>query len=79
MDFRIKILAFDEFKTEIKFQVWDTAGEERYRDLTRNIYRGAHGFFIVYDVTNKESFEKAKFYWYYEIKKIILMETLLFT
>ena len=68
LDIKIKILAFDEFKTLIKFVVFDTGGEERYRALTRNFYRGVDCLFIVYDVTNKESFEKV-FYWYYEIRK----------
>lgn len=40
----------------IKFQIWDTAGQERYRSVTRSYYRGAAGALIVYDVTNRESY-----------------------
>jgi len=40
----------------IKVQVWDTAGQERYRSITNAYYRGAEGIFIVFDLTNPESF-----------------------
>ena len=41
----------------IKVQVWDTAGEERYRSITNAYYRGAEGILIVFDLTNEESFK----------------------
>ena len=41
----------------VKVQVWDTAGQERYRSITNAYYRGAEGILIVFDVTQKESFE----------------------
>ena len=50
----------------IKVQVWDTAGQERYRSITNAYYRGAEGILIVFDLTNKESFNKVK-YWLKEI------------
>lgn len=40
----------------INFMIWDTAGQERYRSLAPVYMRGAHIAFIVYDVTNQESF-----------------------
>ena len=40
----------------VKIQVWDTAGQERYRSITNAYYRGAEGILIVFDLTNKESF-----------------------
>ncbi|TRY50014.1 Ras [Cryptosporidium tyzzeri] len=40
----------------IKLQIWDTAGQERYRSVTRSYYRGAAGALIVYDITNRESY-----------------------
>ena len=43
----------------LKLQMWDTAGQEKYRNsLTRDIFHRLHGAFLVYDVSNKESFEK---------------------
>lgn len=41
----------------IEAQVWDTAGQERYRAVTAAYYRNATGALIVYDVTNRDSFE----------------------
>jgi len=40
----------------VKQQIWDTAGQERFRSVTRSYYRGAAGTILVYDVTNRESF-----------------------
>jgi len=49
----------DEDKT-IKLQCWDTAGTEYFRSITRSYYRGAAGALLVYDVTNRASFEHAE-------------------
>lgn len=40
----------------IQVDVWDTAGQERYRSLTSSYYRGAKGVFVVYDVTDPNSY-----------------------
>ena len=37
--------------------IWDTAGQEKYRTLTRQFYHDCHGAVIVFDLTEKESFE----------------------
>ncbi len=44
----------------MRVKVWDTAGQEQYKSLTRNFYRNSDGVIIVYDVTNKSSFEKVQ-------------------
>ena len=40
-----------------KLQIWDTAGQERYRSITSSYYKGSHGCFIVYDITNEATFQ----------------------
>ncbi|KAK6725848.1 unnamed protein product [Nippostrongylus brasiliensis] len=44
----------------VKFEIWDTAGQERYHSLAPMYYRGAQAAIVVYDITNQESFQKAK-------------------
>ena len=44
----------------VKLQIWDTAGQEKYRALAKNMYRNAVGILIVYDVSKRKSFENIK-------------------
>nr|BAJ21304.1 Rab-family small GTPase Rab2E [Tetrahymena thermophila] len=41
----------------IKIQIWDTAGQESFRSITRSYYRGSVGALLVYDVTKEDSFQ----------------------
>ena len=41
---------------KIKAQIWDTAGQEKYKAITSAYYKGAQGAFVVYDITRKETF-----------------------
>eukprot|EP01067_Filipodium_phascolosomae_P009022 Filipodium_phascolosomae@DN7946_c0_g1_i1.p1 len=66
VDFKIRTIDLDA-KT-VKLQIWDTAGQERFRTITSSYYRGAHGIIIVYDVTDKDSFQNVK-NWINEIDK----------
>ena len=54
VDFRIKTIDLDG--TIIKLQIWDTAGQERFRTITSTYYRGSHGVFIVFDLTDLDSY-----------------------
>jgi Ras-related protein Rab-2A len=40
----------------IKLQIWDTAGQEAFKSITRSYYRGSIGVILVYDITNRDSF-----------------------
>ena len=51
-----------------KIQIWDTAGQERYRAITSSYYKGSHGCFIVYDITNETSFDNVE-KWYEHVQK----------
>lgn len=46
--------------TTVKFEIWDTAGQERYHSLAPMYYRGAQAAIVVYDITNADTFERAK-------------------
>lgn len=54
VDFRIRTLVMDGLK--VKMQIWDTAGQCRFRSITQSYYRGASGILLVFDLTNYESF-----------------------
>jgi small GTP-binding protein len=50
----------------IKFDIWDTAGQEKFRALAKIFYKDAQVIILVYEIINKESFESIKNYWYKE-------------
>lgn len=52
----------------VKLQIYDTAGQERFRTVTASFYRGAHGILLVYDITDKESFGTRVEEWLKEIR-----------
>ncbi|KAL6069591.1 Ras-related protein Rab-2-B [Balamuthia mandrillaris] len=48
--------AFQVGDKAVKVQIWDTAGQESFKSITRSYYHGASGALLVYDITNRESF-----------------------
>ena len=69
LDYRLKTLILDDHKI-VKIQLWDTAGQDKFRAITRNYYKGARGIILIYDVTNVKSYENIK-KWINEIKEEI--------
>ncbi|XP_018410812.1 PREDICTED: ras-related protein Rab-10-like [Nanorana parkeri] len=65
IDFKTKIIHIDN--RPIKLQIWDTAGQERFHTFSVSYFRGAHGFVLVYDITNTTSFENISL-WMKDIK-----------
>ena len=44
----------------IKLQIWDTAGQDRFRTITKTYYRGSHGVILAYDVGDMKSYDNVK-------------------
>ena len=65
--FASKILKFDQFDNVIKIDIWDTAGQEKYKSIAKIYYKNADCIIFVYDITRKKSFEGIKNY--YELVK----------
>ena len=64
-----KTMTFDDYGGKsIKFEIWDTAGQEKYRSLTKIFYKDAGAAILVYDITRKDSYEEIKKYWINQIK-----------
>lgn len=59
------------------FEIWDTAGNEKYRSLTKLFYKGVSIAILVYDITRKNTFEDIKNFWYNEIKNNMDEDTLI--
>ena len=51
------------------FEIWDTAGQEKYRALTKMFYKDAGAAILVYDITREVSFEELKNYWANQVKE----------
>ncbi|EDM03844.1 RAB26, member RAS oncogene family [Rattus norvegicus] len=74
IDFRNKVLDVDGMK--VKLQIWDTAGQERFRSVTHAYYRDAHALLLLYDITNKDSFDNIQA-WLTEIQEYAQQDVVL--
>ena len=66
VDFQRKTVIHENKKLEI--QIWDSAGQEKFHSISRQYYNKANGVLLVYDITNKESYDSIKV-WIKEIKQ----------
>jgi len=67
IDFKLSIMTFKGHK--IRINISDTAGQERFRTIAKNYIHNSDGIFIVFDLSNKNSFESIS-YWLNEINKL---------
>ncbi|NWT60313.1 RAB17 protein, partial [Erythrocercus mccallii] len=67
--FFIRTLDLEE--ATVKFEIWDTAGQEKYQSVCHLYYRDAHAALLVYDIANKQTFRRAKL-WLEELEKRFL-------
>lgn len=63
-----KVIFYENYHQNIKFDIWDTSGQEKYRSLNKLFYRDAKIAILVYDITSNQSFQELKNYWYSEVK-----------
>ena len=59
LDYRLKNMKLKSGKN-IKLQIWDTAGQDRFRAITKNYYKGANGIILIYDVTSSKTYDNVK-------------------
>ena len=55
---KVKMIKTDKFN--VKLQIWDSAGQERFKSITKSFFRNANGILFVYDITNRKTFHSVK-------------------
>ena len=66
IDFKTKYIKVRD--ASVKVLIWDTAGQEKFRNIAKQYYQGANGVLLVFDVSDRKSFERIE-YWLNEIKE----------
>ena len=69
-DYKSKIVSLPQSKKKVKLQIWDTAGQEKYMSLNKNLFQRVQGIILMYDITKRESFERLDM-WLNIIKQMI--------
>ena len=64
-----KLIEYPNLKKSLVLDIWDTAGQEKFRSLTKFFYKDALMVIMVYDITRRESFDNLKNFWYQEIQE----------
>ncbi len=54
---------------QINFEIWDTAGQKQYRAINALFYKNSSICLMVYDITNRSTFDFIKDYWYESVKE----------
>ena len=60
----------EKVKKSFEISLFDTAGQERFRSITKNYIKGSDGIILIYDITNRDSFEHIEI-WLQNIKEIL--------
>ena len=76
LDYKLKYVQLESGE-KIKVQLWDTAGQDRYRTIAKNYYKGSHGILLLYDVTKINSFENIR-EWIQNIKEEVYEKAIIF-
>ena len=66
--YSFKKLNIEQYNKSISLDIWDTAGQEKYRALAKNFYLNASIGILVYDITRRSTFEDIQNYWYEQLK-----------
>ena len=66
-NFTTKTIFLKDENQSIKFEIWDTAGQEKYRSLAKVFYKNASVCILVYEITRKQSFDELQKYWISEV------------
>lgn len=74
VDFKIKTMDFRD--KIVKFQIWDTAGQDRFRTITSSYYRGSNAVLLCYDITDINTFKNIH-RWLEEVKNFSIGNPLL--
>ena len=61
---------------KVKVSIWDTAGQEKFQNIVKQYYNGANGILLIFDITNKKSFDKIDF-WYNDLINSIKKEEII--
>ena len=59
MDYKIKNYELEDGRI-IKLYIWDTAGQDKFRSITSNFYKGADGIILIYDITDRKTFNSVR-------------------
>ena len=76
LDYKLKYVQLENGE-KIKVQLWDTAGQDRYRTIAKNYYKGSHGILLLYDVTKINSFQNIR-EWIQNIKEEVYEKAIIF-